>query len=122
MRPRYIPQCKEVAKRWKVRTPLVVISSCASFIRSIMRAEKIDDHGDSQADSMAKLTKSMAHILVMIEALREHYHISEGLVDYEIEQFLANSYPITLKGDITAKNVTATHIREEPNGIRIDEA
>lgn len=103
MKPRYIPQCREVAKHWGNRMPMMCMEEAAELIQAISKMERIaglkpEETPLSEPDRKQDLIDEMGDILIAIEALKEYYDIPDAKVEMRIEEKLARKYPLTGNG------------------------
>lgn len=95
MRPQYIPQCREVAKHWGNRMPMMCMEEAAELIQAISKMERVPETGETVIDSKEHLIEEMGDILIAVEALREFYRIPEDKIEMRIREKLARKYPLT---------------------------
>ncbi len=99
MKPRYIPQCKEVTRRWGTKMPMLCMEECAELIQAISKMERVGDIQpefitSNEANRKQDLIDEIGDVLITIEAIKNYYAITDAQVDLRIETKLAKQYPL----------------------------
>ena len=105
MKPRYVPQCREVTRRWKNKMPMLCMEECAELIQAISKMERVGDIQPefvtpNEANRRQDLIDEMGDVLIAIEALKNYYGITDAQVELRIGTKLAKQYPLRDKKEV----------------------